>query len=128
MNSPLAARLPFEMLDRIGHVSLFARDSSFLQRGVEHFPRWADERLARAIFLIARLLADEHHGGICWTFSEDGLGGVAIKRASLAFGGRFCERGQFDFSRQEISRGTGGWTFGICGRWSLHRRTSNCVC
>ena len=61
VDAPLAARLVFEMLHRVGDVDARAVDAGFGERAVEHLPGRSDEGLAGQIFLIARLLADEHH-------------------------------------------------------------------
>src|SRR5258705_12701863 len=60
VNPALAARLPFEMLDHVRHVNALAVDAGFFERPIEELARRADERTARDIFLIARLLANEH--------------------------------------------------------------------
>ena len=59
VNAPLAARFELEMLHCIRDVSELTVDSGFLERAIEHTTRRSDERLAREVFLIARLFADE---------------------------------------------------------------------
>src|ERR1700722_6050310 len=60
VQAALAAHLVLEVLDRIADEGFLARDSRLAQRPVENLPGGADERLAGEIFLVARLLADEH--------------------------------------------------------------------
>ena len=59
-----------EMLDRIGDVDRRARDAGFLQRGIELLARRADDRPPGDVFLVARLLADEHDRGVERPFAE----------------------------------------------------------
>jgi hypothetical protein len=47
----------------------------------------ADEGPSRAVFLVARLFADQHDLGSRLSFAEDGLRGGFPQRACLAFGG-----------------------------------------
>ncbi len=61
------------MFYRIGDVNLVAVDAGFFQRAVERQPRRSDERFAGEVFLVARLLADQHHLGIPRAFAEHGL-------------------------------------------------------
>src|SRR5258705_11627713 len=53
VDAPLAARLPFEMLDGVGDVDVAARDAGALERLVEHRARGTDKRRALAIFPVA---------------------------------------------------------------------------
>src|SRR5438309_1719158 len=78
MNTPFAARLPFEMLHRVGDINLFAIDSRFLERAVHDFSGRTNERFPGNIFVIPRLLANEHDRRFLWTFAKYRLGGVLV--------------------------------------------------
>src|SRR5262249_37672719 len=79
---PLAPHLMLEVLHRVGDENLAARNSSIRQRTVEHPPGRADERLAREVFLIAWLLAHQHHVRGLARLARHRLGGVLVKRAA----------------------------------------------
>ena len=66
---------------------LIAHDANRLERLVEHSASWPDKRLARQVFCIARLFADEQHGSVGSTFTEDRLRSTAIEIAALAVSG-----------------------------------------
>ena len=61
MDPALSARPPVEVLDHVRHVRERAVDAGLCHRLAEQLAGRADERLARAVLLVARLLADEHH-------------------------------------------------------------------
>ena len=84
MQAPLAARLPLEVLHRVRDVHVFARDPRRLERRVEDPPGGTDERVPLLIFLVARLLADEHERGARRALAEHGLCGVLVKSARRA--------------------------------------------
>src|SRR5437762_6366071 len=84
MQALLAARLEFEMLDRIGDIGLAAIDAGIGQGAVEDFSRRPDKGLALEIFLVTRLLADKDDRRLGGTFAKDGLGGVFIELAAPA--------------------------------------------
>src|SRR5581483_2177561 len=67
-----AARLPLEVLDRVRDVRLLPVDARFGERLVEQPAGRPDERRARLVLLVARLLADEHHLGTQQPLAEDG--------------------------------------------------------
>lgn len=54
VNAPFAARLEFEVFDGIRHVRRLAVDRGIRQRAVLELAGWPDERLAGAVFLVAR--------------------------------------------------------------------------
>ncbi len=95
MDSPLSARLPFEVLDDIGDVDEPPLDAGILQRPIEQLPRRADKRMSGQVFFVARLLADEHHLRARGPFAKDRLRRmfpqVAIP-AALCSGADLCER------------------------------------
>src|SRR5688572_13925669 len=61
VNPSFAARLPFEMLDRVGEINLSWIEASFLECLTQQLPRWTDEWLSGEVFLIPRLLPNQHH-------------------------------------------------------------------
>jgi hypothetical protein len=69
---------PFELLDRICEVDRASIDSSFFESANQDFPGWTDEGFAGSVFLIPRLLAEEHEGGAFATFTENSLSRVFI--------------------------------------------------
>src|SRR5689334_15186302 len=91
MNPSFPARLPFKMFNRVGDVDLLSLDPGFLESAIHHLSRRTDERLARQIFRVSRLLADQHHGRAFRPLAENGLGRVLIKRTSGASTRRFRE-------------------------------------
>src|SRR5207253_4940473 len=68
-----AARLPFKVFDDVGDVGAAAVDARFFERARQNAAGRSDERMAGQIFVVARLLADEHHIGFSLAFSEYGL-------------------------------------------------------
>src|SRR5262249_45750385 len=88
VQSALAPRLPFEVLDRVRHVRVAALDAGRLERAIEQPARRADERPPRTIFLVARDLAHEHHARVARTFAEDRL------RSSLPYQPAATARGR----------------------------------
>src|SRR5438105_8353415 len=69
----LLAPLPLEVLHGIRDVHVAALDPRFLEGAIEQLPRRTDERVASAILLVARLLADDHHAGILRSLAKDWL-------------------------------------------------------
>ncbi len=60
VQAPFAAQLMFEVLHRIGHKDFGASNPGFRERLVKHASGGTNERLARDVFLVAGLLADQH--------------------------------------------------------------------
>src|SRR5919201_1906907 len=56
----LAARLPLEVFDRVGHVDQGPVDAGLLEGAIQKAPGWADERFALDVLAIAGLLSNEH--------------------------------------------------------------------
>jgi hypothetical protein len=83
VQSPLASRLEFEMLDRVGNVDALAVDACLYERAVEEKPCRPNKRATFAVFSISRLLAHQHDLGVRRTLSEYGLGRILPKRARL---------------------------------------------
>ena len=76
MNAALAARLPAEMLDRVGQVEIGRRDGRFAKQSPQQLARGSDERLALPILVIAGHLADQHEARFPGAFA-----GNALRRA-----------------------------------------------
>jgi hypothetical protein len=73
VDTPLAARLPFEVLHDIGYVSQATVDLSLLERLVEEFAGRPDERLSREVFVVAGLFSDEDNLRLLLAVAEHGL-------------------------------------------------------
>ena len=84
MDAALAAQPEREMLDCIGDVDGVAIDARFLERLVEQRSSRANEGSPGKIFLVARLLADEHDRGVERTFAEHRLGREPVEIAAPA--------------------------------------------
>src|SRR5215475_5118944 len=91
MKAPLSPRLPFEMFDCIRHINLLAVDLSLLQALIQQLSRWSNKRSPLPVFLIARLLTDDHDLDLRllrlvlgFQFSENRLCRIAIEVATLA--------------------------------------------
>ena len=84
MDSPFAARLPFEVFDDVGDVGAAAVDARFLERMRQNAPGRPDERMASQIFFVAGLFADEHHIGVGLAFSKYCLRAFAPEIACVA--------------------------------------------
>src|SRR5439155_17707427 len=82
---PLASHLMLEMFHRIGDENLRARNSCIFQCPAETAPRRADKRLAGEIFLVTRLLADEHEVGRPASLAWHRLRRVLVERTARAF-------------------------------------------
>ena len=92
VQASLAARLVLEVLHRVGDVDRLALDSRRLQRSVEHLAGRSDEGASGQVFLIARLLADQHQRRIGGAFAEHGLGRILVEMAARAIS-RFRRQG-----------------------------------
>ncbi|KRD19596.1 hypothetical protein ASE48_21335 [Mycobacterium sp. Root265] len=92
------------MFDGVGHVDLFAVDARFDQCLIQQAAGGSDERLARAVLLIAWLLAhqDESRGRGAGT--EHRLIGVAVQLASAASPCRVGQRAEVAGRRYEVLR------------------------
>src|ERR1051325_7358886 len=94
MNSAFPSRLPFEMFYGVGDINLRPIDSSFLERTVHDFASRTNKRLARDIFVVARLFADQHHRRTFGTVTEYGLGRSLVQMTCGAMICCFANRGQ----------------------------------
>jgi len=72
------------MLYRVRHVNLGPIYPGVFQGAVQHLSRWANERFAGDIFLVARLLAYQHQGRAFRPFAENRLGRVPKQMAGCA--------------------------------------------
>src|SRR4051812_615678 len=104
VDAPLALRDPLEVLHHVGHVAERAIDARFRQRLVEQAPGRPDERLARQIFLVARLLADEHDLGLLRPRAEDRLRAAFVQIAAAAIFGRVAQLRQAQLIGKKIRR------------------------
>ena len=80
------------MLDRVGDVQRVARPAQFLQRAIHQLAGRPDEGVALTVFLIARLLTDQHQRRAQRPFAPHGLGRVKTKRAFVAARGGLAQR------------------------------------
>src|SRR5205814_752591 len=94
VDPPLPARLPLEVLDGVRDIGRPAVDAGRLERLVEEVPRRADERLSRAVLLVAGLLADEHRSRPDRALPEDRLRADLPQMAAATSGGRLLQRGE----------------------------------
>src|SRR4051812_10957184 len=92
------------MLDRVRHIDLIAVDPGLVERLVEHASRGTHERMPGDVFLVSRLLADEHHFGARPTFAEHRLRCVAPQIATATLVDRATQTGERAFTRGEFDR------------------------
>src|SRR6476659_10158011 len=71
----------------IGDIDLPAIDAGFFQRAVEHQPCRSHEWFAGKVFLVAGLLADQHHRDILRAFAEHGLRRMLPEMTGAAMAG-----------------------------------------
>ena len=83
MKPSFSPRLELEMLNGVRHVYALAVDARLTERFVQEKPGRADERAALTVFLIPRLLADQHNLCVLRTLPEYGLGRVFPQRTRL---------------------------------------------
>ena len=87
----LALRLPFKVLDRVGHIDLMASDAGFYQGFVQYSPRRSHKGMALEIFLIAGLFPDEEYLCVSDAFPKYGLRRLPIQIAPRAVFGRLAQ-------------------------------------
>ena len=103
----LPARLELEVLDGVGDVAS-SRGRRRPPRGRRRATAPAARRTAaRAVLLVAGLLADEHDRGVGRALAEDGLRRVAVERAAAAAPGGVPQHWQFQLRWQKVRRGAG---------------------
>src|SRR5712692_2475386 len=101
VDTSLAARLPFEVLDGVGHVHLVTIDAGSFERLIQQLARRPDERPALAILIVARLLAHHHQLGRGAALTEHRLRAALVQITAAALSGSLPERGKRVFPRQE---------------------------
>src|ERR1700674_224869 len=122
VDAALPARFPLKMLHRVRDVNLGAIDPRFFERAIEKLAGWTDEWFTRQIFLISRLLAQEHKRRAFRSFAENGLGSVSVERAGCATSGSFCDNAQ----ARRIRHGSGGAVRLLLGfSWAFFCHRSN---
>jgi len=87
MNAPFATRFPLEVFDNIRDVGLRTIDAGLGKRVVKKPAGWTNERFAREIFFVTRLLADKQDGGATTPFAEHCLSAAFPKVTRFAIGG-----------------------------------------
>ncbi len=83
MDAPPAARLEFEMLDRVCDVNRPPVYPGFFQCLIQQLAGRTNKRPANNVFLIARLFADEHHPRVMRAFAKHGLRRGREQRTTL---------------------------------------------
>jgi hypothetical protein len=86
MDTPFATRFPFEMFDNIRYVGLRTIDAGLGKRIIKQPAGWTNERFARQIFFVARLLADEQNDSAPAAFAKHGLRAAFPKVTRFAIG------------------------------------------
>jgi hypothetical protein len=81
---PLAAHLVLEMLDCVGDEGGVAGNAGVFQRLIEDPSGRPDEWLAGKVFLVARLLADQHEMRVPAALAGNGLRCMLVERAARA--------------------------------------------
>ena len=71
--------------------AFLAVDSGFGERAIEQLAGRPDEWFAAAVFLVARLLAEEEEAGAFRSFAKNGLGRMPVKRAGGAMERGFAQ-------------------------------------
>src|SRR5438093_13128327 len=84
VQASLAALDPFEMLDGVGDIDLVARNTRCGEGFVQKTTCRADERMALAIFHVARLFTNEQDACGFPPIAENRLGGVSVQIAPYA--------------------------------------------
>lgn len=91
---PLPTHLVLEMLDRIGHEDVAAGNVGLRERLIENSPCRSDERLSGQVFLVSRLLSDQHQTRTGAALTWYDLGRELVQRTARAFGFGLAKRGQ----------------------------------
>src|SRR5689334_11672645 len=101
----LALRFPFKVLDSIREINVAPANAGFHQRFVQDASGWSHEGMSLQVFLIARLLSDEHDRRMGGSFAKDGLGGMLVQVASRAAGCRLSQLRHAQMSGDECAGG-----------------------
>ena len=124
VNPPLAARLPLEVLHRVGDVGLTPIDTGFLEGAIEQLAGRPDERPATQVLVVARLLTDEHDPRVSLAFAEDGLGRALIEVTARAAGGGLPQSLERGPDRRNERRGGRMWLARRHARLYARRRAN----
>src|SRR5881397_1026353 len=73
MNPTLPTGLPFEVFHRVGDVNFLAINSRFFEGLIHDFSSGSNEGITLLVFVIARLLADQHDRRVFRAFAKHGL-------------------------------------------------------
>ena len=94
MNPSFPARLPLKMFHRVRDIYLGPINPSFLQRLIHDFSSRSNKGFASDIFVISRLLPDQHHGCALRAFAKNSLGRSFVQMTCSAMSCCFAYRGQ----------------------------------
>jgi hypothetical protein len=75
-----------EVLHCVGDEDVRPHNAGLFQGFVQEATRGADERATRQVFLVSRLLSDQHQAGMRAALAGHYLGGELVKRAAGAVG------------------------------------------
>lgn len=78
------AFLETKVFDRVGQPDVATIDTGLGERTIQQLARRPDERRADLVFLVPRLLANEHHPGFHRACPGNPLGGVAVQLTAAA--------------------------------------------
>lgn len=95
VDAALAARLPFEMFRHIGHIDFFAVNAGFDQGSVQKSPGRPDKGFAAQIFVVPRLLTNQHDLRARAAFAENSLSRIFPRRTiatALSLSSQFFKR------------------------------------
>src|SRR5205823_6126138 len=104
----LVAARPLEVLHGVCDVHGAAIDARFLERGVQQPPGRSDEGVAFLVFLIAGLLAHDHHASARRALTKHRLRANRPELATAAEPRCLAQRTQRRPRRNEIRSGAGG--------------------
>src|SRR5258708_31583565 len=86
VQATLAARLEFEVLDGIGDEDRLAVETGFGNGAVEHAARRSDKGMAGEGFVVSRLFAHHHQGGVFRAFARHDLSTELLAPTAPAWG------------------------------------------
>jgi len=104
VNAAFATGLPLKVLHRIRNIRLLTIDASFNQRLVEKRACRADKGFAFEVFLIARLLAHEHHLRMTRPFAKHRLRSAQPQIAGFAIPCHIAELRQRRMGGNQLRR------------------------
>lgn len=83
VNSSLSPLFKAKMLHSVSHIHLLPVNAGVLESAIQKFSRRADERLPRAVLLIAGLFAHQHQSGVGAPLTKHSLCGVQVQITAL---------------------------------------------